>query len=72
MNELTQNASLYRSYSNIVTTAFSTAIGAMKDCNRQSKAMCVKALNSGSRKNTDESAMYGYGDSDIFAGVEII
>ena len=70
MNELTQDVSLYRSCSNIVTTAFSTAIGAMKDCNRQSKAMCVKALNSGSRKSTEESAMYN--DSDIFANVEII
>lgn len=67
MAGITSMANLYRAYGNIATAAFSALIGALKDSNRQAKAICVKALNSGSRK--DESALYG---GDIFAGVEII
>lgn len=67
MAGITSKANLYREYGNIATTAFSALIGALKDSNRQAKAICVKALNSGSRK--DESAVYG---GDIFASVEII
>lgn len=68
---ITKHVELEKGRSNILTTSFSMLIGALKDRNRQCKAICVKALNSGSRKSTEESAMYGeFGD--IFAGVEII
>ena len=62
--------SLKRSASNDITTAFGMIIQAVKDRNRQAKAICVKIIG---YKN--ESASYGYyGESsvnDIFAGVTI-
>ena len=67
VNAIAKDIEFRREISNIVTIAFSAKIGAYKDQNRQCKAICVKALNSGSRK--DESAVVG---GDIFAGVEII
>ena len=67
INSISKDIELHKEYSNIITTTFGVVIGFCKDANRQSKAICVKALNSGSRK--DESAMLG---GDIFAGVEII
>ena len=66
MTEITQTCNIYRNASNTLTVVFSMMVQAYKDQNRQAKAICVKALNSGSRK--DESAVGG----DIFAGVEII
>lgn len=68
INAITKSIELNKEYSNIATTTFSAIIGALKDVNRQSKAICIKALNSGSRKSTEESAISG----DIFANVEII
>ena len=68
INAITKSIELNKEYSNIATTTFSAVIGALKDLNRQSKAICIKALNSGSRKSTEESAISG----DIFANVEII
>lgn len=67
INAITKNVELQKEYSNIATTAFSVFIGAIKDANRQAKAICVRALNSGSKKSTEESAV-----GDIFAGVEIV
>ena len=64
---LNSRVAVWKERSNIATTAYGALIGALKDANRQAKAICIKALNSGSRK--DESAMLG---GDIFAGVEII
>ena len=62
--------SLKRSASNDITTAFGMIIQAVKDRNRQAKAICVKIIG---YKN--ESASYDYyGESsvnDIFAGVTI-
>ena len=68
INAITKSIELNKEYSNIATTTFSAVIGGLKDLNRQSKAICIKALNSGSRKSTEESAISG----DIFANVEII
>ena len=68
INAITKDVELNKEYSNIATTTFSAVIGGLKDLNRQSKAICIKALNSGSRKSTEESAISG----DIFANVEII
>ena len=68
INAITKDIELNKEYSNIATTTFSAVIGGLKDLNRQSKAICIKALNSGSRKSTEESAISG----DIFANVEII
>lgn len=68
INAITKSIELNKEYSNIATTTFSAVIGSLKDLNRQSKAICIKALNSGSRKSTKESAISG----DIFANVEII
>ena len=68
INAITKSIERNKEYSNIATTTFSAVIGALKDLNRQSKAICIKALNSGSRKSTEESAISG----DIFANVEII
>ena len=68
INAITKSIELNKEYSNIATTTFSAVIGSLKDLNRQSKAICIKALNSGSRKSTEESAISG----DIFANVEII
>ena len=67
MTEITQTCNIYRNASNTLTVVFSMMVQAYKDQNRQAKAICVKALNSGSRK--DESAFVG---GDIFPGVEII
>ena len=57
-----------------ITTSLSAMIGAFKDRNRQCKAICVKALNSGSRKKDATADEVGKNESaaDIFADVEII
>ena len=68
INAITKDIDLNKEYSNIATATFSAIIGSLKDMNRQCKAICIKALNSGSRKSTEESAISG----DIFANVEII
>ena len=68
INAITKDIELNKEYSNMAVTVFSAGVGALKDWNRQAKAICIKALNSGSRKSTEESAISG----DIFANVEII
>lgn len=63
--------SIAQSTSNDVTVAYGLLVQAFKDRNRQSKAICVKAL---SYKNKNESArLYesSYDANDIFAGVVI-
>ena len=74
MNFLTQTIALTKDSAQYLTTAFSLFIGAYKDLNRQSKAICVKALNSGSRKKDATADAIGTNESaaDIFANVEII
>ena len=74
MNSVTQQISLTKDNAQYFTTAFSLFIGAFKDRNRQSKAICVKALNSGSRKKDATADAIGTNESaaDIFANVEII
>ena len=55
---------LYRHLSDILTTYYGTMIQALKDRNRQAKAICVKALS-----YKAESASYGYRESynnDLF------
>lgn len=55
---------LYRHMSDIFTTYYGTMIQALKDRNRQAKAICVKALS-----YKAESASYGYRESynnDLF------
>lgn len=63
--------SLYKALSNTYTIAFGMITQAVKDRNRQAKAICVKAIG----YNKKESANYGYyGESsvdDLFAGVTI-
>lgn len=71
MQALTQGIGLVKDASQYATTALSAMIGAFKDRNRQCKAICVKALNSGSRKK-NESATIANEGADIFADVEII
>ena len=74
MNFLTQAIALTKDSAQYLTTAFSLFIGAFKDANRQAKAICVKALNSGSRKKDATADAIGTNESaaDIFANVEII
>ena len=71
MQALTQAIGLIKDISQYATTSLSAMIGAFKDRNRQCKAICVKALNSGSRKK-NESATIANEGADIFADVEII
>ena len=71
MQRTTQDIGLAKDRSQYLTTALSAMIGAFKDRNRQCKAICVKALNSGSRKK-NESAIIANDGADIFADVEII
>lgn len=71
MQRTTQDIGLAKDRSQYLTTALSAMIGAFKDRNRQCKAICVKALNSGSRKK-NESATIANEGADIFADVEII
>ena len=71
MQRTTQDIGLAKDRSQYLTTALSAMIGAFKDRNRQCKAICVKALNSGSRKK-NESAIIANEGADIFADVEII
>lgn len=68
INSITKDIEINKEYSNMAVAVYSAIIGALKDTNRQCKAICIKALNSGSRKSTEESAISG----DIFANVEII
>lgn len=70
INAISKKVELEKGLTTIYTTAYGAEIGAIKDRNRQAKAICVKALNSGSKKSTEESAIYGV--EDIFANVEII
>ena len=74
MKSITQQIALTKDNAQYFTTAFSLFIGAFKDVNRQSKAICVKALNSGSRKKDATADAIGTNESaaDIFANVEII
>lgn len=74
MKTVTQQIALTKDNAQYFTTAFSLFIGAFKDANRQSKAICVKALNSGSRKKEATADAIGTNESaaDIFANVEII
>lgn len=74
MKTITQQITLTKDNAQYFTTAFSLFIGAFKDRNRQSKAICVKALNSGSRKKDATADEIGTNESatDIFANVEII
>ena len=74
MKTVTQQIALTKDNAQYFTTAFSLFIGAFKDANRQSKAICVKALNSGSRKKDATADAIGTNESaaDIFANVEII
>ena len=74
MKTVTQQITLTKDNAQYFTTAFSLFIGAYKDLNRQSKAICVKALNSGSRKKDATADAIGTNESaaDIFANVEII
>ena len=74
MKTVTQQITLTKDNAQYFTTAFSLFIGAYKDLNRQSKAICVKALNSGSRKKDATADAIGTNESaaDIFADVEII
>ena len=62
---------LMKAASNDITIFFGMLTGALKDRNRQSKAICVKIIG----YNKKESANYGYyGESsvdDLFAGVTI-
>lgn len=63
--------SVAQSVSNDVTVACGLLVQALKDRNRQAKAICVKAL---SYKNKNESATYTesyYDNDDIFANVVI-
>ena len=63
--------SLMKAESNDMTIMFGMIVQAVKDRNRQAKAICVKAIG----YNKKESANYGYyGESsvdDLFAGVTI-
>ena len=74
MKTVTQQIALTKDNAQYFTAAFSLFIGAYKDLNRQSKAICVKALNSGSRKKEATADAIGTNESaaDIFANVEII
>lgn len=74
MKTVTQQIALTKDNAQYFTTAFSLFIGAFKDANRQAKAICVKALNSGSRKKDATADAIGTNESaaDIFANVEII
>ena len=60
--------------SNAYTEYFGIICKAFKDRNRQAKAICVKALNSGSKKKDATADEVGKNESaaDIFADVEII
>lgn len=55
---LSATGDLYRHFSDILTTYYGTMIQALKDRNRQAKAICVKALS-----YKAESASYGYRES---------
>ena len=60
---------ILKAASNDYTTAFGTAVGALKDRNRQAKAFAVKAL---SYKAQEEAASYSESSvDDIFASVVI-
>lgn len=74
MKTVTQQITLTKDNAQYFTTAFSLFIGAFKDANRQSKAICVKALNSGSSKKdaTADAIKTNESATDIFANVEII
>ena len=70
INDLNDNITLNKDICQMATQAYGAYIGALKDRNRQNKAICVKALNSASNKRLEkvgESAEY-----DIFANVNII
>lgn len=55
---LSATGDLYRHFSDILTTYYGTMVQALKDRNRQAKAICVKALS-----YKAESASYGYTES---------
>ena len=66
LKNLNDAVTLAKEGSQILTTAYGVYIGALKDRNRQAKAICVKALG---YKPKNESASLL--DDDIFAGVSI-
>ena len=60
---------LWRSLSNDYTIAYSTLVTALKDCNRQAKALCVKILGYKKKESTvEEGAASGY--EGIFGNVD--
>ena len=71
---INQAISLAKDKAQYMTMLYSITIGAYKDANRQAKAICVKALNSGSKKKDATADEVGKNESaaDIFADVEII
>ena len=71
---INQAISLAKDKAQYMTMLYSITIGAYKDANRQAKAICVKALNSGSKKKDATADEVGKNESaaDIFADVESI
>ena len=66
---LDKQVQVYRAYCNDLTVFYGAYVGALKDRNRQAKAICVKALSYKHEAATvAESGTYG----DIFSGVEIV
>jgi hypothetical protein len=61
---------IYKSLSNDITVACGMVCQALKDRNRQAKAICIKAV-SYSNKHKNESAVYTGSDDDLFASVTI-
>ena len=66
---LNQKVRINKALSNDLTVACGMICQAIKDCNRQSKAICIKAV-SYNTKHKNESAVYSDSD-DLFAGVTI-
>ena len=63
---LSATGDLYRHFSDILTTYYGTMIQALKDRNRQAKAICVKALS-----YKAESASYGYRESYSYSNNDL-
>ena len=59
---------VYRAYCNDLTVFYGAYVGALKDQNRQAKAICVKAMSYKHEAATVAEGAYG----NIFAGVEIL
>ena len=63
---LSATGDLYRHFSDILTTYYGTMIQALKDRNRQAKAICVKAMS-----YKAESASYGYKESYSYSNNDL-